>query len=133
MLRQHDAALLIGDAALFFDHAAAGATKIDLGEEWTALTGLPFVWAFWAGRPGVLTPRHVELLLDATDAGVVQSDAVAAAYCGPALAGRGQRYLRENIRYTWSGRETAGLTKYYQLAHKHGVVDDVTVPVFYRS
>jgi chorismate dehydratase len=133
MLRQHDAALLIGDAALFFDHAAAGATKIDLGEAWTALTGLPFVWAFWAGRPGILTPRHVELLLDATDAGVVQSDAVAAAYCGPALAERGQRYLRENIRYTWGGRETAGLTKYYQLARKHGVVEETTAPVFYRK
>ena len=46
-----DAALLIGDPALFLDHVAAGLTKIDLGAEWTRLTGLPFVWAFWAGRP----------------------------------------------------------------------------------
>jgi chorismate dehydratase len=131
MLRQHDAALVIGDAALFFDHQAAGAAKIDLGEQWTGLTGLPFIWAFWAGRPGVLTPRHVDLLTDATDAGVVRSDAVAAAYCGPALAERGQRYLRENIRYSWGARETAGLTRYYELAHKHGVVDAVQEPVFY--
>ena len=26
--------------------------------EWTAMTGLPFVWAFWAGRPGRSTPRR---------------------------------------------------------------------------
>ena len=40
-----DAALLIGDLALFLDHEAAGLTKIDLGAEWTRLTGLPFVRA----------------------------------------------------------------------------------------
>ena len=52
-----DAALLIGDPALYLDHEALGLSKIDLGEQWTALTGLPFVWAFWAGRPGVLSRR----------------------------------------------------------------------------
>jgi predicted solute-binding protein len=122
MLRWHDAALVIGDAALFFDHDAAGVQKIDLGERWTAMTGLPFVWAFWAGRPGVLTSAHVETLIEATDAGVVQSDAIAAAYCGPRRAEQGQRYLRENIRYNWGARETAGLLKYYDLALKHGIV-----------
>src|SRR5258705_6337348 len=37
-----DAALLIGDPALFLDHESAGLTKIDLGADWTRLTGLPF-------------------------------------------------------------------------------------------
>ena len=132
MLRQHDAALLIGDAALFFDHDAAGAAKVDLGEQWTALTGLPFIWAFWAGRPGVLTPAHVQSLVEATDAGVVHSDEVAAAYCGPERAERGRRYLRENIRYNWGDRETAGLTRYYQLAYLHGLIDEVKEPVYYK-
>ncbi len=52
MLRQCDAALLIGDAALFLDHEAAGLEKVDLGVEWHELTGLPFVWAFWGGPRG---------------------------------------------------------------------------------
>ena len=56
MLERCDAALIIGDPALFLDVEAAGVEKIDLGEEWTAMTGLPFVWAFWAGRAGALTP-----------------------------------------------------------------------------
>ncbi len=55
MLERCDAALVIGDPALYLDHQAAGLAKIDLGEQWTSLTGLPFVWAFWAGRPGVLS------------------------------------------------------------------------------
>src|SRR6478609_8667872 len=53
MLERCDAALLSGDPALFLDHAAAGLRKVDLGDEWTSMTGLPFVWAFWAGRSGV--------------------------------------------------------------------------------
>lgn len=132
MLRRHDAALVIGDAALFFDHEAAGVDKIDLGEQWTGMTGLPFIWAFWAGRPGALTPRQTAALVEATDAGVIASDSIAAAYCGPERAERGQRYLRENIRYDWGARESAGLHKYYQLAVKHGVVDEARTPVFYR-
>lgn len=133
MLRWHDAALVIGDAALFFDHQAAGVEKIDLGERWTRMTGLPFIWAFWAGRPGALTGRQVRALIDATNAGVIESDAIAAAYCGPERAERGQQYLRENIRYTWGDRETAGLRTYYELAVKHGVVDEARAPVFCRT
>ena len=44
--------LVIGDPALYFD---GDAPRLDLGEEWTGVTGLPFVFAFWAGRPGA---RH---------------------------------------------------------------------------
>ena len=54
-----DAALIIGDPALYLDPAEAGVEKIDLGEHWTDMTGLPFVWAFWAGRPGVVAPAAV--------------------------------------------------------------------------
>ena len=49
MLASADAALLIGDPALFADHVALGVTKVDLGQAWSDMTGLPFVWAFWAG------------------------------------------------------------------------------------
>src|SRR5262249_8059825 len=47
-----DAVLLIGDRAMRaclpgFDHA------FDLGQEWHDWTGLPFVYAVWAVRPGV--------------------------------------------------------------------------------
>src|SRR5262249_13102816 len=51
MLASADAALVIGDPALDFEGDVA---RLDLGEEWGRLTGLPFVFAFWAGRPGVI-------------------------------------------------------------------------------
>ena len=62
MLARCDAALIIGDPALYLDHAARGLRKIDLGDEWTRLTRLPFVWAFWAGRPGALSREAVAAL-----------------------------------------------------------------------
>src|SRR4029079_2819108 len=78
MLGQADAALIIGDVALFLDHQAAGVTKIDLGEEWTAMTGLPFVYACWTGWPEALTRGDVNVLRRSRDEGVAQSHAVAA-------------------------------------------------------
>jgi chorismate dehydratase len=132
MLRQCDAALLIGDAALFFDHDAAGVLKIDLGEEWTSMTGLPFVWAVWAGRPEVLQIDDVRALVAARDAGVEASDEIAAAYCGPERADQARVYLRENIQYSLGAREEDGLRKYFELAAAHGVVDEVRAPLFYH-
>src|SRR6266542_3440813 len=105
MLRRCDAALLIGDPALFLDHERLGAEKIDLGEQWTSMTGLPFVWAFWAGRRAALSHEAVAALGAARDAGVADSDNVAKIYCGPDRAARGRAYLRENIYYVLGDRE----------------------------
>lgn len=117
-----DASLLIGDPALFLDHGAAGLTKIDLGGEWSRLTGLPFVWAFWAGRPDAVDAAAIAALQQARDRGVSDSDAIADAYCGAARAGVCRAYLRDNIKYTLGARETQGLRQYYELAARHGVV-----------
>jgi chorismate dehydratase len=133
MLERCDAALLIGDPALYLDAAAAGLTKIDLGEAWTALTGLPFVWAFWAGRAGAVGSRHVAALKAARDEGVAASDQIADAYCGPARAALGRSYLRDNIRYTLDHRAIAGLRRYYELAEQHEVVDAARAPAFYSA
>lgn len=131
MLSRCDAALLIGDPALFLDYEARGLLKVDLGMEWARLTGLPFVWAFWAGRAGAVSHAAAHALQQARDAGVAASDAVAAAYCPPEQVAAGQAYLRENIQYTLGEREEQGLRRYYQLAEKHGVVDAIRAPEFY--
>ena len=133
MLAAHDAALIIGDPALYLDPAAAGVRKIDLGEEWSRLTGLPFVWAFWAGRPGVVSPAAVAAFREARDAGVAASDAIAAAYCGPARAALGRAYLRDNIQYDLGQREGEGLRAYYGLAARHQLIDEARDPRFYNE
>src|SRR5215204_4948534 len=44
----HQAVLVIGDAALHLSAQSAYPVKVDLGSEWNAWTGLPFVFAVWA-------------------------------------------------------------------------------------
>jgi chorismate dehydratase len=56
MLANADAALLIGDPALLVDPATVPGEVLDLGGEWMALTGLPMVFAVWAGRLGTVEP-----------------------------------------------------------------------------
>jgi len=131
MLGSHDAALIIGDPALYLDPVEKGVQKIDLGEQWTDMTGLPFVWAFWAGRPGVVSEEAVTALRGARDAGVAASDAVAAAYCGPGRATLGQAYLRDNIQYDLGPRHVDGIRAYYCLAARHQLIDVAREPVFY--
>jgi chorismate dehydratase len=133
MLRRCDAALLIGDTALFLDDSARGLTKIDLGEAWTRMTGLPFVWAFWAGRPKALSSDDVGELMAARNRGVLASDAIAAEYCGPARAALGQAYLRDNIRYTLGAREQEGLRLFFELAEQHGLVDETRTLEWYQQ
>ncbi len=106
-----DAGLLIGDPALEADHAALGLTKIDLGEEWTAMTGLPFIYAAWTGRVGTVPRGQVLALQVAQDEGVRALDAVAAEY-GRGDAGATHRalaYLRDNMRYGLGPDEAKGL------------------------
>ncbi len=124
MLARADAALIIGDEALFLDHTAADARKIDLGELWTASTGLPFVYAFWAGWPGAASPADVTALQRARDEGVAHANDVAVAYY-PDDAGRqavASRYLRDNIRYVLGADELEGLRTFYRYAAEAGLV-----------
>jgi chorismate dehydratase len=127
-----DAALLIGDPALFLDCEASGFRKIDLGAEWTSLTGLPFVWAAWSGREAAVGPREIAALQAARDAGVRHTDAIADEYCGPARAAVGRRYLRENMKYRLGAREAEGLQRYWELAAEHGVVDRSSAVLFFE-
>jgi len=50
MLAKCDAALIIGDPALRIDPSTLPFRWLDLGREWTTMTGLPMVFAVWAGR-----------------------------------------------------------------------------------
>jgi chorismate dehydratase len=128
-----DAALLIGDPALFLDHASAGLMKVDLGAEWARMTGLPFVWALWAGRADALGPEHVVALQQARDAGVAEAEAIADAYCGPERAAVCRAYLRDNIQYRLGEREAAGLRRYYELAARHSIIDRPRPAEFYEA
>ena len=123
MLEEADAALLIGDPALQARWSALQARKIDLGEAWKAFTGLPFVFAVWAARPGALTPDVVDLLHAARRAGEAAIPALAAAEArgDGAESVRLERYLRRNIRYDLDEEALRGLTRYLTLVMEDGL------------
>jgi len=115
MLSKADAALLIGDPALELDAKAHGLTKTDLGSEWHALTGLPFVYAMWAGRLGIAGAEHCTGLQEARDRGVanVVSIAKATGRGDAAREDRALRYLRDNLKYGFGAEEVAGLLQFH--------------------
>lgn len=65
MLEAADAALIIGDPALHLEPGAIDGRVLDLGAEWTEMTGLPMVFAIWAGRKESIT-RPVEAVFRAS-------------------------------------------------------------------
>lgn len=125
MVRHTDAALLIGDPALFADHVPLGLDKIDLGQAWKDFTGLPFVYACWTGHRGALTREDVGLLQHARAEGAATPEIVSARYYpdDPAKAAIGAAYLRGNIQFRMGEREQAGLERFFALAAEVGVVD----------
>lgn len=133
MLEQCDAALVIGDNALFLDHSALGLEKVDLGEEWIGMTGLPFVYAFWAGRPGVAGPFDIAALQRARDEGVTATRAIGWQMFpdNAEKANRADLYLRENVKYALGDPEIAGLRRFYELAAEVGAVPAAEDPRFY--
>ncbi len=76
MLAQADACLLIGDKGWQAD--GNGLSVIDLGHGWRRLTGLPFVYAVWLGKPENITPHLIDALATAKAWGLTQLDPIAA-------------------------------------------------------
>ena len=79
MLAEADAALIIGDPALRLDPALPGYHVYDLGQEWTDWTGLPMVFAVWAGRQEVIAPWVAEALQKSCAYGRARREEIVAA------------------------------------------------------
>lgn len=122
MLKQADAALLIGDPALTFD---GGALKVyDLASEWKKFTGLPFVFAVWAGHEDAGLGQFCEDFTASRDYGLQHIDDIAQEYA-PKLNLPPEAvkvYLEENIDYSLDEENRRGLQLFYRLAHEIGIV-----------
>ena len=125
MLRDADAALLIGDDALraYWDKPD-GVLEYDLGTEWTAWTGLPMVYAVWAVRRefAETQPNAVREVIGQLDGSL--------GYCREHLddiseyAARWESFPPERFRsyfdalqFRFEPRYREGLVRYLQEAH----------------
>jgi cyclic dehypoxanthinyl futalosine synthase len=89
--------------------------------------GLPFVFAVWAARPGVIDEAVRGLLSRARSEGVRATDAIARDYAfrgrrDPALA---RDYLTKNIRYDLGPDELRAMERFFRHAARLGCIDAV--------
>jgi chorismate dehydratase len=117
-----EAVLLIGDKVI--PQLNRWPYQLDLGQAWTDLTQLPFVYAFWA-VPAELNNACeplVQILRQAYQQGVENLDTIiesCAAEHGfdKKLA---REYFTRNINFDFGPLQHQGLKKFYELAHQFG-------------
>jgi chorismate dehydratase len=123
MLEHCDAALIIGDAALVLDTADLPFHVLDLGTEWTEMTGLPMVFAVWAARAEAPVQDPAPFL-ESLRFGMAHIDDIVRQEhsklgISEALA---REYLTRNIVFELGDREYEGLTKFLTYASERVTV-----------
>jgi len=117
MLSTADACLIIGDPALRLDPEALrnqGFQVADLGEEWLKLTGLPMVFAVWAGRKDTHTADRERAFIDSYEFGKQHIEAIVQAeYEARGVAAALVReYLTRYIVFELGDKEYEGMDLY---------------------
>jgi predicted solute-binding protein len=120
MLRAADAALVIGDPALRIEPSRLPYRVYDLGAEWMALTGLPMVFAVWAGRPGKVTPEAAAVFRESWFYGRDHMDDIviheaAVREFPPELV---RQYLTHHIVHELGPREYDGMARFLAMAQE---------------
>jgi chorismate dehydratase len=124
----HEAVLVIGDAALHLSARSAYPVRVDLGSEWKAWTGLPFVFAVWAARreasSSAVRAVH-QRLLESRDWGLANLDQLArAAAHNTGVSEAVCRAYLGDLDYALSYRHLAGLTDFFGRLARDGMVPD---------
>ncbi len=124
----HEAVLVIGDAALLLQAREDYPVRLDLGAEWKAWTGLPFVFAVWAARREADQTRvrvvH-RALLESRGWGLAHLDELADDAARETGIPRAVcRSYFDDLDYALSYRHLAGLTDFFRRLAADGMVPD---------
>jgi cyclic dehypoxanthinyl futalosine synthase len=100
---------------------------LDLGREWTHLTGLPMIFALWAARPGRVSPEDVQELTQAAQHGLGIRTELAQRFAAQKGGDpeRYRRYLTQRIRYGLGPYELQGLEAFLARAHEKGFLPEI--------
>jgi chorismate dehydratase len=135
MLAKYDACVLIGDIGMLAP--SEGLHVLDMGEAWTRLTGLPFVWAAWIGGDGLSADLAGKLRESARQSGVGKThpDSDRAAKLFEFAKGKVdwpegmlEDYFQNVMVYEMGERALDGLREFQRLLLKHGFDDCVHFP-----
>lgn len=120
MLEAADAALIIGDPALRLDPAGLPWAVHDMGAEWTGLTGLPMVFAVWAGRSDAVTEDAARVFHESYSYGrshleeIIRQESESRGL-PPELA---REYLTRRIVFEVGDAERKGLERFLEYARE---------------
>ena len=123
-LESHDAVIRIGDKALH-EPVPKDAIVYDLGEIWTASTGLPFVFAAWVAWPGTVDQEIYQILHDSHRQGAQRISEIAAAHQwnGQPQPDLARTYLTDNIQYGLGTQERQAMQTFFQSAADLGLIE----------
>ncbi|MDQ5846131.1 MAG: menaquinone biosynthesis protein [Acidobacteriota bacterium] len=122
MLRENDAALIIGDPAMTF--ARDGLHVWDMAALWHDFTGLGFVFAMWMAPANVSRQSPSIDFVQACREGLAQRNEIIDYYEQNLGLKRSEleTYLTENITFFLDDDLRKGLELYYKLAHKNSLI-----------
>jgi predicted solute-binding protein len=113
--------MLFGDGAIWYRFRHGDEGLLDLGEAWTEMTGLPFVFAAWAAQRGIEAKALAKLLRDAKAAGLEHIEEVVqnATEATPEFR---REYLTKNVRYELGEKERQGMRRFQKYLSEMGLV-----------
>ncbi|HEX6718650.1 MAG TPA: menaquinone biosynthesis protein [Pyrinomonadaceae bacterium] len=125
MLEKNDAALIIGDPGMAFPRQ--GLNVWDMASLWKEHTGLGFVFAMWMVRDEAIERARRVDFPGARDEGVAHIEEIVRSYQDkiPMRADELRNYLTENIVFKVDESMKKGLRLYFELAFKHGMIENV--------
>jgi len=129
-LGDHQGLLLIGNQAIRFrQHPPEGAQYLDLGEEWLAHTGLPFVYAVWQIRPEVPNPGAVAGALRAIQMAGLSRVREIARLQRDFDAAFAERYLTSHIKFDLGPQEEQAMALFRRLLQARALLPPSVVPL----
>jgi chorismate dehydratase len=140
MLDKADAAIVIGDPALFaleersnrFERTSEELVYHDLAHEWKTLTGLPFVSAVWGVAQG--SPLDESIAADFIQSrihGLENIEALATEWSAklPISESTIRTYLANNIHYVLDEECIEGMRGFFRIAAETGVLPNYTFSI----
>ena len=123
MLAQADAALIIGDPAMKIPRDQF--RVFDLASLWHEFTGFGFVFAMWMARKNSVEKIRLIDFSAARDEGLANLERVIADYPHQIELTQGEvkTYLTQNIVFGVDEEMQKGLAHFFELAHKHHLID----------
>ncbi len=133
MLQEADAALIVGRDAI--NLRLRYQNRLDLGEEWHDLTGLPFVFSFFAGRKFVVGKEDMNPIMQSFSLGKEKLEKICKEFAEKDQVAwpTYHDFLTQIIAYQFTELDHDGLNEFFNYAFFFGYIDQIPDIQLYQS